>query len=138
MTRSRRTLVAVVGAAAIAAGCSSSSASSGTSKTTKAPEEIVVSDAKVTAGLGAMKTLFTDAADALDGQASASEFPDKIEHEWSQIEGTVKKNDPDAYLRVEDARSAVDNAIKDKKAAAASTAAQDFSTAADKYLAQYP
>jgi hypothetical protein len=125
----------VVGAAIVSA-CSSSSTSSGTSPTSKAPEQIIVSNAKVTAGLGAMKVLFAQAAAAPGTHSRASDLPAKLENQWKQIEGTVKKNDPDAYLRVEEALAAIDAAVKDN--AGGSTAARNFSAAADGYLAKFP
>jgi hypothetical protein len=121
------------------AGCSSSDDSKSSAPTTRAPEEITVDAAKVTAGLTAMQTLFADAASAVGtGAAAASTFPDKLENEWKQIEGTIKKNEPDVYVDVEDSMSAMDDAIKNKKAGDATAAATKFSAAADAYLAKHP
>jgi hypothetical protein len=121
------------------ASCSSDDDSTTSAPTTLAPEEITVPDARVTAGLTAMKTLFADAATAVGSKAaSASTFPDRLENEWKQIEGTVKKNEPDVYIDAEDALSAMDKAIGDGDGKAAATASTDFNTVAEKYLAQHP
>jgi hypothetical protein len=121
------------------ASCSSGDDSTSSAPTTLAPEEITVPDARVTAGLTAMKTLFADAATAVGSKAaSASAFPGRLENEWKQIEGTVKKNEPDVYIDAEDALSAIDKAIGNGDGKAAAAAAADFTTVAEKYLAQHP
>ena len=119
--------------------CSSGGDSNDSSPTTLAPEQVTVTDAKVTTGLTAMKTLFSDASSAVtSGAATASTFPDQLETQWKQIEGTVKKNEPNVYLDVEDSMSAMSDAIKNKKADAASAASTKFSDAVDTYLAKHP
>jgi hypothetical protein len=130
-------VISVVGAA-----CSSSddsSSSKGSDDTTaKAPEDVFADDATVTAGIGAMRELFAQAAAAVDSGADASSFPDSIEGRWSKIEGTFKKNEPKLYLQVEDAMSTLDQAIEAKDGAKAQDAADSFSSAADSYLASHP
>lgn len=107
--------------------------------TTRAPEQITVADSKVTTGLAGMKMLFSDAADAVRTKSgSPSIFPDQIENQWKQIEGTVKKNEPKVYLDVEDSMSAMNTAIEDAQADAAAAASAKFTAAVDAYLAKHP
>jgi len=140
----RSLLVAAISALALvvpltAASCSGDDASNSSSPTTLAAEQITVPDAQVTTGLTAMKTLFDDAATAVTSDAaSASTFPDQLENQWKQIEGTVKKNAPRVYIDAEDALSAMDKAIEDKKGGAATAASAKFAGVADTYLGQHP
>src|SRR4051812_16198076 len=87
------------------AGCSSD-AKSGSDTTTTSPEDHIVSDAEVTAGLAALGQLVSTASGQADTNAEATKATvDQAWNQWLEIEGRVKKNDTGAYLEFEDALS---------------------------------
>jgi hypothetical protein len=119
--------------------CSSSSDSSSSTTTTVAPEDILVPNAEVTAGLAKLGTLVAEAATQAAGDAeTAKATVDRSWTQWLAIEGRIKKNDTGAYLEFEDALSDMrigaddDDAAKVKKGA---TAVVALSAA---YLAKFP
>ena len=117
---------------------SSSATTAASSDDTGEPEDVIVPDATVTAGL---KQAITDMNTLADGVANGTATDDQFEevHEgWESFEGTVKQNDVDSYLALEDALAAMQKAVSEKDAAAAKTAASDFETAANAYLAKHP
>lgn len=123
----------------LGAGCSSSSDSSGSPSTTKAPEDVLVADAKVTAGLATLATLVGTAAtqartDATAARATATQASEQ----WQAIEGQIKKNDTDAYLKLEDALSDVRTGAADKDAAKVGKAATSIAGITAAYLAKFP
>ena len=148
---SRRLAIVVVALAVIgplgAAACSSSkkepvqstgTSAAGSSDTTS-PEEVIVSDAEVTAGIAeiddqialALTTLPTD-------QAKAKTVVGQVYDTWYGIEGTIKKNSSDLYLDMEDGLGAVKNGVDQNDAEKAQKGSTDFSAAASKYLQQWP
>jgi hypothetical protein len=50
----------------------------------------------------------------------------------------VKQNNPEAYLGLEDALAAMQKAVSENDAAAATQAASDFEADATAYLAEHP
>jgi hypothetical protein len=146
-----RRLVAVVVALVVlgplaVGACSSSKhqdsttgTTSGGSSDTSSPEEVIVPDAEVTAGIAklddqialALTTLATD-------QAKAKALVDQIYDTWYGIEGTIKKNSADLYLDMEDGLGAVKNGVDQNDATKAQKGSTDFSAAASKYLQQWP
>jgi hypothetical protein len=133
-------VVAVVLAGALALGaCGGSDDSSSSAPTTKAPEDILVSNAQVTAGLATLRTAFQDAEQAISSKsATVKTYPDKLDELWFAIEGRVKKNDSLSYINFEDALAQMVNAAKSGKAADAKKALEQFETTADGYLAKFP
>ena len=125
--------------ALVLGGCSSggSDASSDSSNTTKAttPEEKVVSATVVTAGLGEIKRL---TAEATSDPGRAEGAGEDIEKAWAGIEGTVKKNDPDAYLTFEEGIDGIQEAAKDGDTAKVQSSAETINTSVDTYLAAHP
>src|SRR6476469_6218894 len=109
--RERFALVAVVAAMSVALGAcggddnaSSSTAASSDAATTQAaagPEDTIAPDAVVGAGLVKLKGVAEKVADASDADTSKA-AAEGLETLWQPIEGTVKKNEPDLYLDVED------------------------------------
>jgi len=97
------------------------------------PESHIAPDAEVTAGLAALKTVGNTVASA-PGGAAAKLASKGLEPVWQPIEGTVKKNEPDIYLDIEDSfqRMESGDAANAKKGAAA------MATAVDAYLAKHP
>jgi hypothetical protein len=123
----------------VAVGCSSDSSTDSSAKAKEpAPESVFAPDSEVTTGLANLKTIFASAAAAASSKSASAAYPDQLEDQWSKIEGTVKKNEPLLYTEIEDALSQIDNALKDEKASAATTASTSFDTTADAYLAKHP
>ena len=97
------------------------------------PESHIAPDAEVTAGLKALKGVGDNVAASANGDAS-KETAEGLEEVWEPIEGTVKKNEPDLYLEIEDSFQRMSSGDLDnaKKGAAA------MQTAVDDYLAKHP
>ena len=114
-------------------GADSTSSSSGENEGEGSPESHIAPDAEVTAGLAALKTV-GDKVAAAPGGAAAKVASKGLEPVWQPIEGTVKKNEPDIYLDIEDSfqRMESGDAANAKKGAAAMAAAVDA------YLAKHP
>ena len=90
----------------VGAGCSSSSDDGGSTSTTVAPEDILVPNAQVTAGLANLRALVAQAKSEASARAStAQQTVDDSWSQWLEIEGRIKKNDTGAYLEFEDALS---------------------------------
>ena len=143
-TLARRLLVgAVMAAAGLALGaCGSDSGDNGSASSssaapaapaTAAPEDKIAPDAAVATGLAKLKGVGATVAAAPDGD-SAKDAAEGLEPVWQPIEGTVKKNEPDLYLDVEDSFQRLESGDLDN----AKTGAQALSTAVDAYLAKHP
>ena len=144
-TLARRLLVgAVMVTAGLALGaCGSDSGDSGstpalsssaatTAAATAAPEDTIAPDAAVATGLVKLKGVGATVAAASDGD-SAKTAAEGLEPVWQPIEGTVKKNEPDLYLDIEDSFQRMESGdlANAKKGAAA------MQTAVDDYLAKH-
>jgi hypothetical protein len=110
-----------------------SSSSAGTTQAAARPEDTIAPDAQVGAGLVKLKAVAKTVADAPDGE-EAKAAAAGLETVWKPIEGTVKKNEPDLYLEIEDSFQRMDSGDLDnaKKGAAA------MRSAVDDYLAKHP
>ena len=131
-------LVALSAGLAACGGDDNDSASSGSSSaaTTQAaasPEDTIAPDAAVGAGLVKLKGVAEQVADAPDGDGS-KEASEGLETVWKPIEGTVKKNEPDLYLDVEDSFERLSSGDLDN----AKQGEQDLGKAVDAYLAKHP
>jgi hypothetical protein len=141
--RGRFALVAAMVAMGVALGAcggddndSSSSAASSSAATTEAaasPEDTIAPDALVGAGLVKLKGVAEKIADASDADTS-KEAAEGLETVWKPIEGTVKKNEPDLYLDVEDSFERLSSGDLDN----AKQGEQDLTKAVDAYLAKHP
>ena len=135
-------LVAAFGVSAVllvACGSDSKSDSGSASEGTEAqaPEDVTVPAATVTAGLNTSSADVAALASRVGSGATEDEV-DELFKDWEKYEGTVKANDVDTYLALEDAFAAMKSAVKANDSAAAKQAAEDFKTAADGYLAKHP
>jgi hypothetical protein len=114
---------------------SGSTAASGAATTQAAasPEDTIAPDAAVGAGLVKLKAVAEKVAGAPDGD-EAKAAAEGLEPVWQPIEGTVKKNEPDLYLDIEDSFQRMESGDLDnaRKGAAA------MKTAVDDYLAKHP
>lgn len=123
----------------LVAGCSSSSDSKSSTPTTKAPEDVLVTNAKVTAGLASLGTLArTAAGQAQTSPAAAKTTVDQAAEQWEAIEGRIKKNDTDAYLQFEDALSDMRIGAQDKDATKVSKGAGNLAAISAAYLVKFP
>jgi hypothetical protein len=113
----------------------SSAATSGAATTQEAasPEDTIAPDAQVGAGLVALKGVAEKVADASDGDQS-KEAAEGLETVWQPIEGTVKKNEPDLYLDIEDSFERLSSG----DLANAKKGEQALGEAVDAYLAKHP
>jgi hypothetical protein len=127
--------VAVVG---LAVGCSDNGGGSKSTATTR-PEDRRVTDAEVTTGLGQLQTQVDQAATSAGTDAAAAKTQaDTAFETWERIEGTIKNNEQDLYLRYEDALSDVRTGTRDGDAAKAQRGAQDIQAISAEYLANHP
>jgi iron uptake system EfeUOB component EfeO/EfeM len=139
--RGRFALVAAMVAMTVALGAcggddNDSGASSSDAATTQAaasPEDTIAPDAVVGAGLVKLKGVAERVADASDGETS-KEAAERLETVWKPIEGTVKKNEPDLYLDVEDSFERLSSGDLDN----AKQGEQDLTKAVNAYLAKHP
>jgi hypothetical protein len=115
------------------AGSASTGAGSGEAEEEGSPESHIAPDAEVTAGLGRLKGV-GDAVAATGSGAASKAAAEGLEPVWQPIEGTVKKNEPDLYLDIEDSFQRMESGDLDnaKKGAAA------MQTAVDAYLSKHP
>jgi hypothetical protein len=114
-------------------GADTATASSGEGEDEGSPERHIAPDAEVTTGLAALKAVGAKVGAAADGDASKA-VAEGLEPVWQPIEGTVKKNEPDLYLDIEDSFQRMESGDlgNAKKGAAA------MQTAVDDYLAKHP
>jgi hypothetical protein len=121
------------------AACSSDDSTGGETDPSPAPEEVTTSAAAVATGLTAISGTVSDIADvAGTDQAAAEALVEEIEPVWEEIEGTVKANDPDAYVTFEDNFALIGTAVEEGDAQQAGSAATAVSDAVTAYLASYP
>ena len=141
-------VLAVLGPLSVTAACSSDKKASspqfgtvttGGSSDTSSPEEIIVSDAEVSAGIAKVDDQIALAITTLPiDQSNAKVIVDQVYDTWYGIEGTIKQNSKDLYLDMEDGLGAVKNGVDQNDADKAHTGSTDFSAAASKYLQQWP
>jgi hypothetical protein len=106
---------------------------------TTAPESRRTSDTEVRAGLVKLNaTAVTIAASAAVDKDKAKSLVDDIEPTWQPIEGTIKANDQDTYLKFEDSFAVLEDAAKSGNAAKAAGAVKDMATGSAAYLAKHP
>jgi len=121
------------------AACSSGGGKSKTTASSSAPEDHRAPAAEVTAGLGKINSIGAQigllaAADA----KAAKELDDTIEPAWQAIEGTVRTNDKDLYIRFEDDFATLSKAAADGDGPKAQQASVDIAGAVKAYLAKFP
>jgi hypothetical protein len=139
--RGRLVLGAVMLAASALGACgggdendgAGASATTNAASSTAAPEDHIAPDAQVATGLVSLKAVGAKVAAAADGDA-AKAAAEGLESVWQPIEGTVKKNEPDLYLEVEDSFQRLESG----NLANAKKGAQALNTAVDAYLAKHP
>lgn len=104
-----------------------------------APEAQRTSAAAVATGLTNIQAITNQIASTTGtDNPKAGELAEQIEPQWSPIEGTVKANDPDAYIAFEDAFAVLEDAVKKGDAASATKGSESATASARAYLAKYP
>jgi hypothetical protein len=94
---------------------------------------------EVSAGLGKIDALVGRIGLAVSADAKAAkEQAGGIEALWSPIEGTIRDNDKDGYIRFEDDFAALENATETGDVAKTQSTAADVSAAVKAYLAKFP
>jgi len=121
--------------------CGSDSKKSDTPATTSAesaPEGsyAIVDDATVTKGLA--DTIAAMIKLTAAGAATEAEYESQVHELWESYEGTVKQNEPNDYLALEEALAAFETAGENKDVAAMTKATTKFSTTAAGYLTKHP
>lgn len=137
----RKTALAVAALCLLATSvgaCSSSDSSSETTVNANATYN-VVPDAEVTKGLGEVTAIMGTlqarrVADETDARAGLDEMYTK----WFEFEGTVRKNEKDLYLQMEDGLVSVKIGVQENRIPKIVTGVADFETARAAYLAKHP
>ena len=108
-------------------------------ESTTSPEEHKAPAAEVVAGLTTINSTAAQIALATGADAkSAKELNDSIEPAWQKIEGTVRSNDADLYIRFEDDFAALKKAVDGGDAAKAQSSSADIADAVKTYQAKFP
>ncbi|MCU1624477.1 MAG: hypothetical protein JWL79_3322 [Frankiales bacterium] len=136
MRRLPATLVLLAGVTLLT-GCSSSSNPTPAS-TSSAPETVTTSATAVQTGLKKIVALAASIKGQIGVGSRAKSLDAGIEPIWATIEGTVKKNDSDSYLALEDAFAVLQNAVKAGDASQAAAGYDAVSKAVTAYLARFP
>jgi hypothetical protein len=134
-------ILAVVGIAGLV-GCSSggdtSVAPATSAPASEAQQSQPSSAADVATGLRKIDQLAKDiAASAGTDKAKASSLDSQIEPTWQPIEDTIKANDENTYITMEDNFAVLEKAADDGDAAAATKGSAAISSAVQAYLAKY-
>jgi hypothetical protein len=114
-------------------GSAGGASGAGATQAGASPEDTIAPDAEVGAGLVKLKGVAEKVADAPDGDAS-NEAAEGLEEVWEPIEGTVKKNEPDLYIEVEDSFERLSSGDLDN----AKKGEQSLVQAVDAYIAKHP
>jgi hypothetical protein len=132
-------VVSAVGLAGCSGGGDTSVAPAApTTTSAAAPQEQSASAAEVAAGLRKIDQLAKGIAESAGtDKARAASLDGQIEPTWKTIEDTVKANDQDTYLAMEDNFAVLEKAADDGDAAAATKGSAGVSSAVQAYLAKY-
>ena len=98
------------------------------------PESHIAPDREVTAGLKKLQGVAATIAASPDGDAAKGAAETALEPVWKPIEGTVKRNEPDLYLEVEDSFALLASGDLDQ----ARRGRQRLDQAVGAYLAKHP
>jgi hypothetical protein len=126
-------------AAAVGVGGVACSSDKKDEKSEAAPEDLRAPASQVAKGLGDIDALVKQISATVGADAKAAKDQvEGIEKLWEPIEGTIRENDKDAYIRFEDDFAAIKMAVDDADATKTSSTAGDVSEAVKAYVAKYP
>jgi hypothetical protein len=138
--RSARVILVAVGVVGLT-GCSSGAGTPAVSPTptsTAAAPAQPATAASVATGLQQIDQIAKGIAESAGtDKAKAADLDHQIEPVWMTIEDTVKKNDQNTYLTMEDSFEVLGKAANNGDAAAATKGATTISSAVQAYLAKY-
>jgi hypothetical protein len=98
----------------------------------------VVPDAQVTAGLAELETMGAAVVVAANAGNATTDDVDAMFDKWATFEGTIKQNEVDLYLTMEDSLAGLRAAAEKNDGPAATTSMKALSDAAAAYLAKHP
>jgi hypothetical protein len=137
-TRLRRVVAAAVLSIAPTLGAACSAGDSTDASASTRPEDHVATPAEVTEGLADVRALADQVVAQLDAdQASAERTVDAMYDRWFEFEGTVRRDDTDLYLQMEDGLSGVRAGVEDRELDRVERGLADLAEAADAYLATH-
>jgi hypothetical protein len=131
-------VISVVGLAACSGGGDTSAGyPSATSSAAAAPERPATAT-DVATGMRKIEQIAKQIAEtAGTDKAAAVSLDGQLEPIWKQIEDTVKRNDQDTYLAIEDGFAVLEKAADEGDAAAAAKGSAGITSAVQPYLAKY-
>ena len=130
-------VISVVGLAACSSGGGTSTAPTSATSAAAAPEQPAPA-ADVAMGLRKIDQIAKQIAEAAGtDKARAVSLDGQIEPIWKQIEDTVKQNDQDTYLAMEDNFAVLEKAADEGNAAEAAKGSAGITSAVQPYLAKY-
>ena len=131
-------VVGVVGLASCSSGGGPVPAPAAPTSTAQDLEGQPATAAEVATGLRKIDQLAKEIADSAGSdKARAASLDGEIEPTWKPIEDTVKQNDQNTYLAMEDGFAVLEKAADDGDAAAAAKGSAAVSSAVQAYLAKY-
>jgi hypothetical protein len=134
-----RTAAVVLALTTAGTACGSGGGSGSAKESNTAPEAHQAPAAQVTAGLGAIGGIVQQVSMAAGTDAkTAKQLNSGVEPAWQQIEGTIRSNDTNLYLRFEDDFAALTKAAGAGDGAKAQQVTADIADATKAYLAKYP
>jgi len=98
----------------------------------------IVPDSEVTAGLAALGEMGAAVAAATAAGKGSTDDVDAMFEKWATFEGTIKQNEVELYLTMEDSLANLRSAAGDNDGAAATAAMAALSEASAAYLALHP
>jgi hypothetical protein len=98
----------------------------------------VVPDAQVTAGLAELETMGAAVVAAANAGNASTADVDAMYDEWATFEGTIKQNEVDLYLTMEDSLAGLRAAAEKNDGPGATTSMKALSDASAAYLAKHP
>jgi len=132
------TALVLTGALALTGCGSSDDDGKAGASATPAPEQVTTSPQAVKVGLGKIVGIAAQIKEQIADKDKATPLDEGIEPIWATIEGTVKKNDADTYIALEDAFALLEDAVSSGDATKATSGAQAVTKAVAAYLAKYP
>lgn len=134
-----RGVAAAVALTVAGAGCGSGGDKDETAESKESSRyDVRASASDVSAGLGKIETVAGQVALAVSADAKAArEQAEGIEALWEPIEGTIRANDKDLYIRFEDDFAALKQASADADTAKANATGADVAEAVKAYRAKF-